>query len=78
MLFRSPTYQALNWRGLAFDKPSFHSIMDVDRSEALREAEEQAVYFEMFGARLPRELAAQREAFAARASAAPRTWRVAD
>jgi phosphoenolpyruvate carboxykinase (GTP) len=73
-----PTYQALNWRGLAFDKPSFHSIMDVDRSEALREAEEQAVYFEMFGARLPRELAAQREAFAARASAAPRTWRVAD
>ncbi len=75
---RMPRYQDINWTGLAFDRAAFHAIMDIDRAEAAREAEEQGAYFSAFGDRLPRELESQRARFAGRLAESPATWRVPD
>jgi len=37
----TPRQQDLNWSGIKFDSASFHAIMDIDREEARREAEDQ-------------------------------------
>jgi len=70
-----PRYQDINWDGLSFDKDSFRKITDIDREEAKREAEDQKELFSRFGARLPKEMEDQRQQLAARAAAAPETWR---
>ena len=70
-----PRYQDINWDGLKFDRNAFHAVTDIDREEARREAEDQKELFARFGKRLPREMEEQREQLAARAAAAPTTWR---
>src|SRR5262249_26521998 len=32
-----PRYEDITWSGLSFDRSSFHTIMDIDRGEALHE-----------------------------------------
>jgi phosphoenolpyruvate carboxykinase (GTP) len=71
-----PRHQDLNWNGLAFDLKRFHAIMDIDRAEAKREAEDQKSFFAGFGARLPAAFEAQRQALARRVDAAPEVWRL--
>ena len=70
-----PRYQDINWDGLTFNRDAFHAVTDIDREEAKREAEDQKELFARFGKRLPREMEEQREQLAARAAAAPATWR---
>ncbi len=70
-----PRYQDISWDGLKFDRDAFHAVTDIDREEARREAEDQKELFARFGARLPKEMEEQRRQLAARADAAPATWR---
>lgn len=69
-----PRHQDINWNGLAFDLKRYHAIMDIDRDEAKREAEDQKSMFGLYGARLPKAFEAQRAALADRAAALPPVW----
>jgi phosphoenolpyruvate carboxykinase (GTP) len=69
-----PTYEALNWEGLAFSKDKFYEIMNIDRERARHEANDQEELFTRFGDHLPREMELQRELFLARLHHSPEVW----
>lgn len=73
-----PRYQDINWTGLDFDEASFNSIMTVDRAAGEHEAEAQKELFDSFGAKLPAEMEAQRQALLATFADAPEVWRAAE
>ncbi len=73
-----PRHQDIDWTGMNFDRSRFHSIMDVEREAARREAAEQKDWFKAFGDRLPKEMELQRQLLAARLEAAPPLWRAGD
>ncbi|MBI3707943.1 MAG: phosphoenolpyruvate carboxykinase (GTP) [Proteobacteria bacterium] len=73
-----PRYQDLNWDGFKLDHATFHAIMDINRDEAMREAEDQKTHFALFGDRLPAELELHRMMLAARLSTAPTVWKSPD
>ena len=56
-----PRYEDLVWKGLDFPKDKFLKITEVDRNEALAEAEAQAEYFTIFGNRLPQAMEDERK-----------------
>ncbi len=56
-----PSYQDLNWQGLAFTPEKFAKIMAVDPAEARAEARDQEELFDRFGSRLPAEMEQQRQ-----------------
>jgi phosphoenolpyruvate carboxykinase (GTP) len=69
-----PRYGDLHWAGLDFGKDKDKRIADIDRAEALEEAEDQSAHFEQFGGRLPAELEAKRQDLIRRLKAAPPVW----
>jgi phosphoenolpyruvate carboxykinase (GTP) len=69
-----PRYEDLDWRGLNFSKELYRSISDVDRSEALGEADEQQSLFEKFGDRLPKAMEAERQKLVHRLKDSPEVW----
>ena len=71
---RMPTYDDLDWNGLAFDRTAYRKITDIRREDAQREVEGVTRWFAKFGAHLPQELDTEREALAARVAAQPETW----
>ena len=73
-----PRHQDLNWQGLDFAPSAFSKIMDIDREEGKREAENQKELFESFDAKLPDEMERQRKALLQRLDEAPEVWHVAD
>jgi phosphoenolpyruvate carboxykinase (GTP) len=73
-----PRYEDLDFEGLDFSKEQFETITSINRAEALNEIAEIKGFFEKFGAQLPAELEAQRQAFGERAEKAPEVWRVVE
>ena len=69
-----PGSDALCWEGLEFEKPSFYSIMNIDRETARHETNEQEELFAKFGDHLPRELEIERELQLARLYHSPAVW----
>ncbi|MCZ6605815.1 MAG: phosphoenolpyruvate carboxykinase (GTP) [Alphaproteobacteria bacterium] len=74
-LGRTPRYDDMTWSGLDFSPETFDKLMSLSKDAGLSEVAEQAEYFDMFGDRLPPELAAQREGLASRLAAGPDIWR---
>jgi phosphoenolpyruvate carboxykinase (GTP) len=73
-----PSYEDMYWNGLDFPKERYRRISDVDRAEALEEAEDQADYFALFGDRMPGELEQQRKDLIRRLRSAPPVWTTAE
>ncbi|MGE4062991.1 MAG: phosphoenolpyruvate carboxykinase (GTP) [Rhodospirillaceae bacterium] len=69
-----PRYQDMKWDGLAFDKAKFQSLMQIDRSQALREIDDQKSLFERFGARTPAVLITQQSEVRRRVEGAAEVW----
>ncbi|MGB0681764.1 MAG: phosphoenolpyruvate carboxykinase (GTP) [Magnetovibrionaceae bacterium] len=69
-----PTYQDLNWSGIEFGEETFEKLMNVNREEALAEAQDQRSHFDTFGEALPDALESQRQKFIERLDAAPDIW----
>jgi len=69
-----PAYSDVNWRGLDFSQDKYRRITDIDRAEALAEAQDQTELFNRFGARLPKELEDERKALINRLKAAQPVW----
>jgi len=75
---RMPKYEDITWAGLDFTADKFSGIMDINRDGALEEAEALKEYYTSFGAAMPQELEAERQAMADRANAAPEVWKITD
>jgi len=73
-----PRYEDLDMEGLDFSKAQFETITSISRAEALNEISDIKEFFAKFGAQLPPELEAQRQAFGQRAEKAPEVWTVAE
>jgi phosphoenolpyruvate carboxykinase (GTP) len=69
-----PRYDDLNWNGLGFSKDKYRRITDIDATEALAEAEDQANHFETYGNRLPEALESERKDLIRRLKASPSVW----
>ena len=72
-----PRYEDITWAGLDFSRDAYHTVTDIEREGALKEAEALKEWFGKFGSALPQEIENQRQALAARAEAAPEIWRAA-
>ena len=72
-----PRYQDLNWQGLAFPEAKYTAIMNINRQEAVNEAEDQAELFDRFGKHLPPEMEAERENLLRRLAEVPEVWSIA-
>lgn len=72
-----PRYQDLNWQGLAFPEAKYNAIMNINRQEAVNEAEDQAELFDRFGKHLPPEMEAERENLLRRLAEVPEVWTIA-
>jgi phosphoenolpyruvate carboxykinase (GTP) len=73
-----PRRRDVTWEGLDFDSEIFYRLMQVDRTAASAEAEDQKELFERFGLHLPKELELQRELLVERLARAPEVWTVKD
>ena len=69
-----PRYNDLTWDGLDFTKESYRKITDIDRAEALSEADAQKEHFAEFGSRLPPAMEQERKALIKRLDDAPAVW----
>ena len=56
-----PRYQDLNWTGLDYPREKFLRLMQIERDEAVTEAQDQAELFDRFGRRMPPELEEERQ-----------------
>jgi phosphoenolpyruvate carboxykinase (GTP) len=72
-----PRYQDLKWEGLAFDQSKFKSLMQIDRTAALREIDDQKSLFERFGPRTPAVLIKQQGEVRKRVESASEIWHAA-
>ncbi|HRJ60576.1 MAG TPA: phosphoenolpyruvate carboxykinase (GTP) [Azospirillaceae bacterium] len=72
-----PRYQDLNWQGLEFPEAKYTAIMNINRQEAVNEAEDQAELFDRFGKHLPPEMEAERENLLRRLAEVPEVWTIA-
>jgi len=69
-----PPYEALDWKGLDFDKKDYFAIMNIDREVARKEANDQEELFTRFGDHLPREMELEREMLLQRLHHSPKIW----
>jgi phosphoenolpyruvate carboxykinase (GTP) len=72
-----PRYQDLNWKGLEFPEAKYNAIMNINRAEAVNEAEDQAELFGRFGKHLPPEMEAERENLLRRLATVGENWTIA-
>jgi len=72
-----PRYQDLKWEGLAFDQSKFKSLMQIDRTAALREIDDQKSLFDRFGPRTPAVLLTQQGEVRKRVEKAAEIWHAA-
>jgi phosphoenolpyruvate carboxykinase (GTP) len=56
-----PTYDCLDWRGLKFSREQFHELMDVNRSEWMKEILDHDELFIKLWDKLPKEILSVRE-----------------
>ena len=73
-----PRRRDVNWEGSDFDAQTFYRLMQVERTPAQQEADDQRELFERFGRHLPKELELQRELLIERLARAPEVWIVKD
>ncbi len=71
-----PKREDLNWNGIQYDAAKFYELMQVERTAAKAEAEDQKEHFAKFGARLPSEMEKQRQMLIERLAKAPEIWRL--
>ncbi len=71
-----PRHQDMTWQGLDFTEESFNKLIEVDRAEGQAETDDQKSHFDRFGAHLPDEMEAQRQALVGRLEEAPEVWRL--
>ncbi len=57
-----PSYEDINWEGLAYDKQTFERLMSIDQSNSVREFEDQGNLFSEIGEHLPAAMEQQRQA----------------
>jgi phosphoenolpyruvate carboxykinase (GTP) len=69
-----PRYQDIKWDGLNFDKAKFQNLMQIDRTQALREIDDQKSLFDRFGARTPAMLIKQQGEVRKRVEGAAEVW----
>jgi phosphoenolpyruvate carboxykinase (GTP) len=69
-----PAYNALTWEGLDFSKEKFYDIMNIERSEALHETNDQEELFTAFGDHLPNEMELERLMQLKRLYHSPKVW----
>ena len=69
-----PRFQDLSWDGLAFDQAKFAQLMEVNRSSALREIDDQKDLFDRFDGRLPAMLLQQQAKARLRVESAYPSW----
>jgi phosphoenolpyruvate carboxykinase (GTP) len=69
-----PRYQDIKWDGLAYDKATFQSLMQIDRTQALREIDDQKSLFDRFGSRTPATLIKQQDEVRKRVESAAEIW----
>ncbi len=72
-----PRYQDLNWKGLEFPEAKFNAIMNINRGEAVNEAEDQKELFDRFGKHLPPEMETERENLLRRLASVGENWTIA-
>jgi phosphoenolpyruvate carboxykinase (GTP) len=72
-----PRYQDLKWEGLNFDQSKFKSLMQIDRTAALREIDDQKSLFDRFGPRTPAVLIKQQGEVRKRVESAAEVWNAA-
>jgi len=60
-----PDYDDINWEGLAYDRATFEDLMAIDKSNSVREFEDQVKLFKKIGENLPEEMEKQRQAMLA-------------
>ena len=69
-----PRFQDMKWEGLAYDQAKFASLMQIDRTAALREIDDQKNLFERFGDRTPAALLKQQGEVRKRVENAAEVW----
>ncbi len=69
-----PSYAALNWELIEFDQDQFYEIMNIERSEALHETNDQEELFTGFGDHLPAEMELERLLQLHRLYHSPKVW----
>ena len=69
-----PRFEDLSWDGLAFDPAKFAHLMEVNRSSALREIDDQKDLFDRFAGRLPAILLQQQSKARLRVEGAIASW----
>ena len=69
-----PRYQDIKWDGLNYDKAKFQTLMQIDRTQALREIDDQKSLFDRFGARTPAMLIKQQGEVRKRVAGAAEVW----
>jgi len=70
-----PRFVDLKWDGLAFDQAKFGQLMEIDRSDALEELEDQKDYFAQFGKRTPTALLEQQLRVRKRVEGSTEVWK---
>ena len=55
-----PNFEDINWTGLDFDSEKFNSLIEIPKTEGLKEIEEVKDHFDRFENFLPKELEDQR------------------
>lgn len=69
-----PTYDALNWKGMDFDRQQFHDLQAVDSDLYKRELLGHEELFEMLYDKLPKEFVAMRELLLSQVWRSPVRW----
>ena len=64
----------ISFEGLAYDQAKFASLMQIDRTAALREIDDQKNLFERFGDRTPAALLKQQGEVRKRVESAAEVW----
>jgi phosphoenolpyruvate carboxykinase (GTP) len=73
-----PTYDDLDWRGLALSREQFHELMDVDRMEWMQELHQHDELFIKLYNKLPKELRSVRDLLLNGLWRSPDKWELPD
>ena len=72
-----PRYEDIDWRGLAYDRDTFHDLMTVGRDAGAEEAHLHEELFDRFFDRIPKEFIYEREMLRSRLWRSPARWQLA-
>ena len=72
-----PRFADLSWAGMSYDPTTFERLMEIDRSKALEEVEDQHGFFARFGGRVPEAILNQWSQVRERLTKSNPVWRPA-